>query len=51
MNIKLIKQIEVDDWDDLVRKTYGKIYCFQQQDGCKDRGVENISVPIKKRMG
>jgi len=41
--IKTIKQIDVSDWDKLVEETYGKIYSFQQQDGCKDRGTETIS--------
>jgi hypothetical protein len=45
MKIKTIKQIDVDDWDEFISKTYGKIYSFQQQDGCKDRGIVNISVP------
>ena len=45
MIIKNIKQINIQDWDELVEKTYNKIYSFQQQDGCKGRGVENISVP------
>lgn len=44
---KTRKQIDVQDWDDLIEKTYGKIYSFQQQDGCKDRGIETISVPDK----
>lgn len=39
------KVIQVQDFDDLVRKTYGKPYSFQQQDGCKDRGNFNIKVP------
>lgn len=39
------KFIELQDWDDLVRKTYGRIYSFQQQDGCKDRGTFEFSVP------
>jgi hypothetical protein len=43
MKIKNIKQIDVQDWDKLVEKTYGKIYSFQQQNGCKSRGVEIIS--------
>jgi hypothetical protein len=30
--------IEDRDWDDLVSKTYGRIYCLQQQEGCRDRG-------------
>lgn len=43
MKIKTIKQIDVEDWDDLVQKTYGKPYSFQQQEGCRDRGIEVIS--------
>jgi len=42
---KNIKMIEVSDWDKLVSETYGKIYSFQQQDGCKSRGVEFIKIP------
>ncbi len=38
--------IEVDDWNDLVIKTYGKPYDFQQQDGCMERGTYEISVPM-----
>jgi hypothetical protein len=45
MKIKTIQSISVQDWDKLVRETYGRIYSFQQQDGCKDRGVEYIMVP------
>ena len=37
--------IEVSDWDELVMETYGRTYNFQQQDDCKPRGVENITVP------
>jgi hypothetical protein len=37
--------IDVSDLDDLVEKTYGKPYNFQQQDGCKDRGNHHITVP------
>ena len=40
------KFIEVQDWDNLVSETYGKIYSFQQQDDCKSRGIEDISVPV-----
>lgn len=39
--------IDVSDFDDLVQKTYGRIYSFQQQDGCKDRGVEYFTVPVE----
>lgn len=41
------KIIEVSDWDSLVQETYGRIYSFQQQDGCKDRGIFNIEIPSK----
>jgi hypothetical protein len=37
--------IEVQEFDNLVVKTYGKIYSFQQQDGCKSRGVEHFTIP------
>lgn len=45
--IKTVNMIEVDDWDTLVETTYGRPYSFQQQDGCKSRGVEKITVPTK----
>lgn len=48
MSIIKIKQfIEVDDWDHLVETTYGRPYNFQQQDGCKERGIHKITVPSK----
>ena len=43
-----VKMIDVDDWDDFVSKTYNRPYCFQQQDGCKDRGIKQFSVPMRK---
>jgi hypothetical protein len=47
MNIKIRteKVIAVSDWDNLVKKTYGRPYSFQQQDGCKERGVYRFVVP------
>lgn len=39
------KVIEVQDWDRLVEKTYGKPYSFQQQEGCQPRGVISINIP------
>jgi len=42
MEIKTVKQISIQDWDELVEKTYNKVYSFQQQDGCKERGVVTI---------
>jgi len=47
MKIKTIKQITSQDWDKLVIETYGKHYCFQQQDGCKPEGVEIINTSEK----
>lgn len=35
----------MSEWDALVEKTYGRPYSFQQQDGCKSRGVFRFSVP------
>src|SRR5688572_12422599 len=37
--------IELRDWDELVTKTYGRPYKFQQQEGCKDRGSHRFTVP------
>lgn len=37
--------ISVQDWDDLIVKTYGRPYSFQQQDGRKSRGIEYLTVP------
>lgn len=37
---------EVDEWDDLVTSTYGRFYRFQQQDGCKDKGIYYFKVPM-----
>ena len=48
---KIEKVIDVDDWDKLVKETYGKPYSFQQQDGCRDRGVVHISVPCDYANG
>lgn len=45
MKFKTEKIISVQDWDKLVQKTYNRPYCFQQQDGCKDRGIFRFFVP------
>lgn len=47
MNIKKTNLIEVQDWDDLVEKTYGRPYMFQQQEGCQDRGTFQITIPVE----
>ena len=39
--------IELRDWDKLVKTTYGREYSFQQQDGCKSRGVFEFEVPCE----
>ena len=40
--------IAVDDWNKLIIDTYGKPYNFQQQEGCKERGIFSFSVPTYK---
>jgi hypothetical protein len=45
IKVEAVLQIEVQDWDKLVQETYNRPYSFQQQDGCKARGVETINVP------
>ncbi len=44
---KPVNLIEDRELDELVKETYGRIYCFQQQDGCKERGIYQFSVPVK----
>lgn len=41
-NVKIVK---VQEWDSLVKDTYGRPYSFQQQDGCQPRGTFRLSVP------
>jgi len=47
MNIRTRTEKVIDsfDWDKLVVETYGRPYCFQQQNGCQDRGVFHFKVP------
>jgi hypothetical protein len=47
LKYKTERVIQVQDWDRLVEETYGRPYRFQQQDGCKGRGVEHITIPSK----
>ena len=47
LKVKTKKIISVQDWDDLVTDTYGRPYCFQQQNGCKGRQTVNIVVPCE----
>lgn len=45
MNIRQVNVIESSDWDDVVTKTYGRPYCFQQQNDCQPRGTFDLTVP------
>jgi len=45
IKVKNVKMIEVSDWDKLVSDTYGKPYCFQQQDGCQSKGIFHLTIP------
>lgn len=45
INFRNEQVIDVSDWDELVSNTYGRIYNFQQQDGCKERQRVRITVP------
>ena len=45
LKVKTKQVIEVSDWDNLVIQTYNKPYSFQQQEGCKSRGVFHFTVP------
>jgi hypothetical protein len=46
MAFEAVTMIGVFDFDKLVRDTYGRVYSFQQQDGCKPRGIEQFTIPI-----
>ena len=50
MKIRTEKVIDVSEWDALVTKTYGRTYSFQQQEGCKDRGVFRFTVPAESEI-
>jgi hypothetical protein len=39
--------IRVSELDDIVEKEYEKHYNFQQQEGCKERGVASYTLPIE----
>ena len=45
MKIETVQMIECHSWDALVMETYGRIYSFQQQEGCRPRGIHRISIP------
>jgi len=45
LKVSTRKFIELQDWNNFVREVYGKPYNLQQQDGCMERGIIEISVP------
>ena len=45
MKVRKENLIDVSDWDESVVKAYKRPYSFQQQGGCRPRGVFRISVP------
>lgn len=45
LKFEQVNMVEVQDFDDLVRETYGLHYSFQQQDGCKPQGTADFKVP------
>jgi len=47
--MKNVILFDVQEWDALVKSIYGKPYDFQQQDGCKSRGVAYLIVPDDSR--
>jgi hypothetical protein len=47
MKIITRKVIDSFEFDKLVSETYGRKYCFQQQDDCQDRGNVFITVPVE----
>jgi hypothetical protein len=47
MKIETVNLITDDDWDDFVEETYGRTYCFHQQEGGRDRGTFHLVVPFE----
>lgn len=45
MKIRTEKIIDLNEWDELVSETYSRPYSFQQQDGCKERGMYWLTIP------
>jgi len=45
LKYRIVRFVDVSDWDDLVKKSYGRPYSFQQQDGCQSRGIFNLEIP------
>lgn len=45
IRVRIENVIEVRDWDNLVTKTYGRPYSFQQQNGCMERQRFQLTIP------
>ncbi len=45
LKIQNVKVIREQDFSAFVEEVYGRPYRLQQQDGCKSRGVEYLTVP------
>lgn len=45
MKITRVNSFTDSDFSKLVQETYNRPYEYQQQDGCKQRGVESFKVP------
>lgn len=45
MKIKTVKMIDSEDWDKVIKNTYGKPYCLQQQGDYQDRSNYEIIIP------
>jgi len=45
---KLVKLVELSDWDALVKKIYNRPYSLQQQDGCMPRGTVKFTLPLEE---
>lgn len=47
LKIQSTKIIEQSDWNKFVENTYKRHYNFQQQEGCKERGIYTLTIPSK----
>jgi hypothetical protein len=45
LKLDTVSAVEVCDWDHFVQDAYGRPYSFQQQEGCRGRGVHCLTVP------
>lgn len=39
LNCRTVTMVDCGDWDAFVMEVYGRPYDYQQQDGCRSRGV------------